>query len=129
MKRCESLLICVLAMYSASADSSDARPLPPYASLAVNSATASATATAVDVSAQTALSAVRLRGAWTPQANVADFSSDVVKDMRATSAFVQEQATKAGTPDRWLIALAALGLVILQLRRKHRSLPQRRIAP
>jgi hypothetical protein len=125
MKRCQSLLICVLAMFSASADSSDTRPLPPYASFALNSATA----TAVDFSAQNALSAGRLRGAWTPQANVADFSSDVVKDVRATSVFVQEQATKAGTPDGWLIALAALGLVVLQLRRKHRSLPQRRIAP
>jgi hypothetical protein len=118
MKRCQSLLICVLAMFSASAESSDARPLPPYASFAVNSATA----TAVDFSAQTALSAGLLRGAWTPQANVVDFGSDVVKDMKATSVFVQEQAAKAGTPDSWLIALAALGLVVLQLRRKHRPL-------
>ena len=126
MKRCQSLLICVLATFSASADSSDARPLPPpHASFAVNSATA----TAVDVSAQTALSAAKLRGALTPQAKVADFSRDVVEDVKATTVFVQEQATKVAAPDRWLIALAALGLVVLQLRRKHRSLPQRRIAP
>jgi hypothetical protein len=125
MKRCQSLLICVLVMLSASAESSDTRPLPPYASFAVSSATA----TAVDSSAQTALSAGRLRGPWTPQANFADFRSDVVKDVRATSDFVQEQATKAGTPDGWLIALAAFGLVALQLRRKHRPLPQTRIAP
>jgi hypothetical protein len=125
MKRCQSLLICVLATFSASADSSDARPLPPHASFAVNSATA----TAVGVSAQTALSAAKLRGALTPQAKVADFSRDVVEDVKATTVFVQEQATKVATPDRWLIALAALGLVVLQLRRKHRSLPQRRIAP
>jgi hypothetical protein len=118
MKRCQSLLICVLATFSASADSSDARPLPPYTSFAVNSAAA----TAVDFSAQTALSAGMLRGAWIPQANVVDLGSDVVKDMRATSVFVQEQAAKAGTPDCWLIALAALGLVVLQLRRKHRPL-------
>jgi hypothetical protein len=117
MKRSQTLLICVLATFSASADSSDA-PLPPYASFAVNSAAA----TAVDFSAQTALSAGMLRGAWIPQTNVVDLSSDVVKDMRATSVFVQEQAAKAGTPDCWLIALAALGLVVLQLRRKHRPL-------
>jgi hypothetical protein len=125
MKRCQSLLICVLATFSASADSSDARPLPRHASFAVDSATA----TAVDVSAQTALSAAKLRGALTPQAKVADFSRDVVEDVKATTVFVQEQATKVATLDRWLIALAALGLVVLQLRRKHRSLPQRRIAP
>ena len=128
MKRCQSLLICVLVMFSAGADSSDIRALPPDASFVVNSATAAA----VDFSAQTALNAGKLRGAWTPQANVADFSSDVVtdvvKDVKATSVFVQERASKAGTPDGWLIALAALGLIALQLRRKHRSLPQRRIA-
>jgi hypothetical protein len=39
-----------------------------------------------------------------------------VHEMRATSA-----------PDAKLMGLTALGLVILQLRRKHKSLPQRRI--
>ena len=107
MKRCQSLLICVLVMFSAGADSSDIRALPPDASFVVNSATAAA----VDFSAQTS-----------------DVVTDVVKDVRATSVFVQERASKAGTPDGWLIALAALGLIGLQLRRKHRSLPQRRIA-
>jgi hypothetical protein len=122
MKRCQSLLICALAMFSAGADSADTRPLPPRASFPVNSAAA----TAVDFSSPALNS---LRGAWTPQVNFADFGSDVVEDVRATSVFVQEQATKAGTPNRWLIALAAFGLVVLQLRRKHKSLPQRRIAP
>jgi hypothetical protein len=75
------------------------------------------------------LSAGRLRGPWATQANFAGFGGDVVKDMKATSAFVQEQASKAGAPNRWLIVLAACGMVVLQLRRKHRSLPQRRIAP
>jgi len=125
MKRGQSLLICMLAMFSASADSTDSRPLPLNAPSTVKSATASA----VDFSAASTLSGGRRRGPWTTQANIADFSGDVVKDMRATSAFVQEQAAKAGTPNRWLIALAAIGLVVLQLRRKHRSLPQRRIAP
>ena len=125
MKRYQSLLICMLAMFSASADSSDSRPPPTGASSAVNSAAA----TAADFSAVAVLSAGRLRGPWTTQASLADFSGDVVKDMRATSAFVQEQAAKAGAPNGWLIALAAFGLVALQLRRKHRSLPQRRIAP
>jgi hypothetical protein len=105
--------------------------MPSSASSAVNSATAvsSATVTAADFSAISVLSAGRLRGPWAPQANFAEFSGDVVKDMKATSAFVQEQAAKAGAPNGWLIVLAAVGMVVLQLRRKHRSLPQRRIAP
>jgi hypothetical protein len=125
MKRYQSLLICMLAMFSASADSSNSRPVPPDASSAVNSATAAA----ADISAITVLGAGRLRGPWTTQANFAEFSGDVVKDMKATTAFVQEQAAKAGAPNGWLIVLAAFGMVVLQLRRKHRSLPQRRIAP
>ena len=114
MKRCQSLLICGLALFSASADSSDTLPLPRHA--------------AVDVSAQTALSADRLPNPQTTQATFAGVGGDVLKDMRATSVLVQNQVARTGTPNRWLIALAAFGLVVLQLRRKHRSLPQRRIA-
>ena len=132
MKRYQSLLICMLAMFSASADSSGSRPMPSSASSAVNSATSavsSATVTAADFSAISVLSAGRLRGPWAAPANFAEFGGDVVKDMRATSAFVQEQAAKAGAPNGWLIVLAAFGMIVLQLRRKHRSLQQRRIAP
>ncbi len=87
MKRCQSLLLCALVMFSASADSTDTRLFPGH------------------------------------------FSGDVLKDIRATTVFVQEQAIKAAAPNRWLIALAACGLIVLQLRRKHKSLPQRRIVP
>jgi len=101
MKRCQSLLICI---------SQCSAPVPivrlTSAAAHASSAVTSATATAVDFSAATALSAGRLMSPWTTQANFADFSGDVVKDMRATSAFVQEQAAKAGTPtvgwSRWL---------------------------
>jgi hypothetical protein len=123
MKRRQTLLICVLTMFSAGADSLETRPLPHNASFAASSATGA------ELSAQTGLTAAGLRGPSTTQGAFADLGHDVVKDMRATSAFVQEQATKAGTPSGWLIALAAFGLVALQLRRKHKSLPQRRIAP
>jgi hypothetical protein len=126
MKRCQSLLICALAISTASAHSTGARPLPPFASRAVYPAAATP---GVDFTSRTTLSAGRLRGASATQSDFADFSDYMVKDIRATSVFVQEQAIKAGTPNGWLIALAAFGLVILQLRRKHKSLPQRRIAP
>jgi hypothetical protein len=120
MKRCQSLLICALAMFGAGAHGSDTRSLPPHVPFVVNSASASA-----DFSAQTALNAGRPQG---PSAAQASFG-DMVKNLRATSYFVGKQAAKAATPNRWLITLAALGLIVLQLRRKHKSLPQRRIAP
>jgi hypothetical protein len=123
MKRCQSLLICALVMFSFGAGSTETRPFPR--SLAANSSTASA----VDISAQAALTAGMLRGAGETQGNFSEFSGGVLKDIRATSFFVEEQAIKAGTPNGWLIALAACGLVVLQLRRKHKSLPQRRIVP
>jgi hypothetical protein len=123
MKRCQSLLIFALIIFSASANSTDSGLFPP--SLAANSSTVSA----FDISAEAALTAGRLRGATQAQGNFSDFGGDVLKDIRATSVFVEEQAINAGTPNGWLIALAACGLVVLQLRRKHKSLPQRRIVP
>ena len=53
----------------------------------------------------------------------------VVKEMRATKAFVKENVVKKGNADRGLMLLAAIGMIVLQLRRKHKSLPQRQIFP
>lgn len=53
----------------------------------------------------------------------------VVNEMRATKAFVKETVVKHEAVDRALMLLAAFGMIALQLRRKHKSLPQRRIAP
>jgi hypothetical protein len=55
--------------------------------------------------------------------------ANLVQEVRATTAFVKEQANTATNRSRWLTAVAGCGLVMLQLRRKHKSLPQRRIAP
>jgi hypothetical protein len=63
------------------------------------------------------------------QSNFSSIKRGVVKQMRATSAFVQQEAAKPGALDDWLIVLTAFGLIVLQLRRKHKSLPQRRITP
>jgi hypothetical protein len=49
--------------------------------------------------------------------------------MRATKAFVKENVVKQESVDRKLMLLAAIGMIVLQLRRKHKSLPQRQIAP
>lgn len=123
MKSCQFLLLYVLATVGASADSLDSRSPPRYQSFGVNSAFSA------DSSAQTGLSGRRRHTRWRSQANLADLGVEVVKDTRAASTFVQEQGDKPGAPSGWLIALAASGLVVLQLRRKHKSLPQRRIAP
>jgi hypothetical protein len=63
------------------------------------------------------------------QSNLDDFRGTVVKEMRATKAFVKENVVKEESVDRKLMLLAAIGMIVLQLRRKHKSLPQRQIAP
>jgi len=63
------------------------------------------------------------------RANFPYAKDDVVDEMRGTSTFAQQEATNTPTPDERLIVLAALGLIVLQLQRKHKSLLQRRITP
>ena len=63
------------------------------------------------------------------QGNFDGIKSTVVKEMRATKAFVRENVIKEESVDRKLMLLAAIGMIVLQLRRKHNSLPQRQIAP
>jgi hypothetical protein len=64
-----------------------------------------------------------------PQNNLTGLKGTVVSEMRATKAFVKENVVKPGSTDRALMLLAATGMIVLQLRRKHKSLPQRPIAP
>ena len=63
------------------------------------------------------------------QGNLDGFRGTVVKEMRATKAFVKENVVKQESADRKLMLLAAIGMIVLQLRRKHKSLPQRQIIP
>lgn len=109
MKRCHTLLMCLLVMTGARADNLHPRP-PANAPLAANAAAAQLSQSGLDTRWK--------RSRQAAKAKLADLKADVVKDVRDTR-----------TPSRWLSLLAALGLVIVQLRRKHKSLPQRRIAP
>jgi hypothetical protein len=118
-------LVCVFAAAHASAANSESHTQPATASLAGNAANLHTTGFA----SQSAVKPGKLRHKQLEQANLAGFGGGVVQEMRATSALVEERAAKAATSDSWLVVLAALGLVVLQLRRKHNSLPQRRIAP
>jgi len=122
MKRGESLLIGLLAISGASADSLDLRP-PPHAPQG-----ASISDRPVQISSA-GLGARWQRDRQAAGGRLAHLKDDMVREVRATTTFVQEQANNAGNRSRWLTALAGCGLVMLQLRRKHKSLPQRRIAP
>lgn len=76
----------------------------------------------------TALRGHRKLTALRTQSNLDGLRGTVVKEMRATKAFVKENV-KEESADRGLMLLAAIGMIVLQLRRKHKSLPQRQIAP
>lgn len=122
MRRCKLLLVCLFAIAYANASSSDAQTQQAEASLANDPITLPT----MEPSART-LSKLGERPA--PRGNFSNIKGRVVRKMRATSAFVQQQAANTGTFNGWLIMLAALGLIVLQLRHKHKSLPQRRITP
>jgi ABC-type taurine transport system substrate-binding protein len=124
------VLICVFAAAQASASTSDVRPQPAV-SLGGSGALASnvGSSRVTPTTSQSLPKLTKVRHRPVAQANIADLGGGVVKEIRATSVFVQERAAKAGSADSWLIALSGFGLVILQLRRKHKSLPQRRIVP
>ena len=108
MKGCSLIFFCLVA--AANANASDARLPKAVASPRIQPAVFVAPATG------------------RPSASLADIGGGVV-EMGAASSLMAEHATTSQTNDTWLTALAAFGLIALQLRRKHKSLPQRRIAP
>ena len=125
------LLICLFvavhtnASARTSAISSDAQTQQAVGSSAVNSTTL----ITADPSAQSAPVPSKIQHKPVAHAGLSKIKRGVVKEIKATTAFVQQQAVKTETSDRRLIALVLIGLVVLQLRRKHKSLPQRRIVP
>jgi hypothetical protein len=119
------VLVCTFAAAQANAVNSDQHLQPVRASLAANTTNLHTASLAT----QGVTKPGKLRHRAMEQANLASFGGGVVQEMRATSALVEGGAAKAQTSDSWLVMLAALGLVVLQLRRKHKSIPQRRIAP
>jgi hypothetical protein len=64
-----------------------------------------------------------------PHSTLSSLKGTVVTEMRATKAFVKENVVEPASADRGLMLLAATGMIVLQLRRKHKSLAQRPIAP
>jgi hypothetical protein len=120
MKRGASLLIGLLAISGAYADGTDGR-LPPRTLHAARVASLESSAAGLDAHPP--------RGRQAAGVRLVDLKNDVAQEVRATTLFVREQANDARSRNRWLIVLAGFGLVMLQLRRKHKSLPQRRISP
>jgi len=117
------LLICIAAVSSPCSTAAIGHPsIGPTADNAVSGP-------ALNGPAPTAQ---RMRGkqnALRAQSDLDGFRGTVVKEMRATKAFVKENVVKEESVDRKLMLLAAIGMIVLQLRRKHKSLPQRQIAP
>jgi hypothetical protein len=125
MKRWQLFLVCLSVSALSSANNSVVRTQPG----AVPFSMTSANVPAMGFPVQTAPAPNNHHHRELPRATLADIGGGVVKEMKTTSSFVQQRAAKAGATDGWLMALAAFGLVFLQLRRKHKSLPQRRIVP
>jgi hypothetical protein len=125
MKGCKYLLVCLFAAAYASASASDAQTQPAAGSFAIDSQSPSG----VNSSAPTLPKPSNHGRNPVLRSNLSSIKRGVVKEMKATSAFVREEAAKPGALDGWLMVLAAFGLIVLQLRRKHKSLPQRRITP
>jgi hypothetical protein len=116
------ILVCIAAISSAGTVAVGQTSLGPTADNSAGRIALEATSPA----------AQRIRGKQTApraQGNFDGLKGTVVKEMRATKAFVKESVVKEDSVDRKLMLLAAIGMVVLQLRRKHKSLPQRQIAP
>jgi hypothetical protein len=122
MKSRKLMLVWLFAAAYASAGASDAQPVGSFAIDSQSPSGLNSPAPTVPKLGNHARNPVL-------RSNLSNIKRGVVKEMRATSVFVQQEAAKPGALDDWLIALAAFGLIVLQLRRKHNSLPQRRIAP
>jgi len=125
MKSCKLLLVCLFAAACSSARAGDAQNQQAIGSDWVDSESAST----VNSPAQTLPKPSKHGRNSTLRSSLSNIKGGVVKEMRETSTFVQEEAAKPGALDDGLIVLTAFGLIVLQLRRKHKSLPQRRITP
>src|SRR5579864_4902672 len=121
MKTLLILLICIAAI--ASPSNTAAMDYPSYGETADNTLSR----VAFDIPAPAAQHAHGKQTARRAPDNLNGFRSGVVREMRATNAFVNEN--KEESADRGLMLLAAIGMIVLQLRRKHKSLPQRQIFP
>ena len=130
MKKLHFLLICLFVTVHTSAGArTSAINSDAQTQQAVASSGNSAAVTTADSSAQSAPVPSKTQHKPVAHAGLSKIKRGVVKEIKATSAFVQQQAAKTETSDARLIALVLFGLVVLQLRRKHKSLPQRRIVP
>jgi hypothetical protein len=115
------ILICTAAISSGTA----AIGHPSYDPTAGNSVSG----VALDSHKTAAQRARSKQTALRTQGHLDGFRGTVVKEMRATEAFVKANVVKEQSADRRLMLLAAIGMIALQLRHKHKSLPQRQIAP
>jgi hypothetical protein len=117
------IFICIAAIFRP--NNTAAMDYPSYGATLDNKASK----VALEIPAPAAQHAHGKQTASRAPGNLSGFRGTVVKEMRATKTFVKENVVKEERADRGLMLLAAIGMIILQLRRKHKSLPQRQISP
>jgi hypothetical protein len=126
MKHRNLILVRLIAIACATAFASDAQTQQPVGPMSITVESLSS----VTSPAQIMPRPIKHGRNQVLQGSFPDIKGGMVKEMGSTtSAMVEQEAQKKGALDNWLIALAALGLIVLQLRHKHKSLPQRRITP
>ncbi len=126
MKHRKLILVRLIAIAGATAFASDAQTQQPVGPMSITAESLSS----VTSPAQFMPKPIRHGRNQVLQGSFPSLKGGMVKEMGATtSAMVEQETQKKGALDNWLIALAALGLIVLQLRHKHKSLPQRRITP
>jgi len=114
MRGCRFFLILVLAILGAKADELK-KPLP------------STSASSAPRSGEVVMRVAAPSRSALPPGLVAGLHRDMVSDVRATRAFIHEGAREVSKSDVALLMLAAIGSIVLQLRRTHKLLPQRSI--
>jgi hypothetical protein len=126
MKHRKLLLVRLIAIACAIVFASDAQTQQPVGPMSVTAESLSS----VTSPAQFMPKPIKRGPNQVLQGSFPNIKGGMAKEMGATTAaMAEQQAQKKGALDNWLIALAALGLIVLQLRHKHKSLPQRRITP
>jgi hypothetical protein len=124
MKSCHLFLILVVAMFGTNAESVE----KPFTMTSVSVPAPLPTELNSKGSATFGLLARNdLYGPVGAPGLFADLRQDVVHDVRVTRALIHKGAAKVSKYDGWLLLLAAIGLIVLQLRRTQRLLPQRSI--
>jgi hypothetical protein len=123
MKGCQFLLILVFAAFGVSASALDERLALPYNANGMHFPTEATR----HFSHMVRFDPNVQYGPTLTRASIVGAGLGAARELRSTTGPAR-LPTDSGVHDSWLMALAAAGMIFLQLRRKHRSLPQRPVS-